>query len=199
MTDEHNAIVNAQLKQYFPIWMEFHESHLTLIRQQLPYWTEVSKEQEKLCNKGRKLCIVFDLDEVIISPLYRTFHGSFDISKYFDISDNTLCPSYPGSKEILQKCRDLGLIIFFVTARSEFLRNHTIKNLTKLNLKPNYLIMRGVQYMNIPISMWKTSIRKIINEEFRIIANIGDQVSDLGDYTDINYLIPHHFYKTALM
>lgn len=198
MASDHITTVNDPLRQYFPIWMDFHELHLSIIRQQLPYWAEISKEQEKLCNKGRKLCVVFDLDEVLISPLHHNVFGNaFDVADHFKLlDDKSLCPSYPGSKEVLQKCKDIGLFIFFVTARSELSRDQTTRNLVKLNLIPDHLFMRGVDIIDVPASVWKTSIRKTINEQYRVIASIGDQISDLGDYADINYLIPHHFYRT---
>src|SRR6056300_1360232 len=195
MASEQVTIVNRALRKYFPIWMNFHELHLTIISDQLPYWAEVSKEQEKLCSKGRKLCVVFDLDEVLISPMHRGSYGTFNVADHFRLlGDQNLCPSYPGSKRVIQKCKDLGLIIFLVTARSEFSRDETTRNLAELNLIPDRLFMRGLDSINTPASIWKTSIRKSIHEQYRIVANIGDQVSDLGDYADINYLIPHHFY-----
>ena len=176
--------------------MDFHALHLAVIRQQLPYWAEISKEQELMCNKGRPLCVVFDLDEVLISPLHHNFYGeNFSVGDYFNLlEDINMCPSYPGAREVVQTCRELNLNVFFVTARSEISRDHTSKNLLELGLIPDRLIMKDAP--DDLSSQWKTFIRQNLSSQYRIVANIGDQVSDLGEHVDINYLIPHHFYNT---
>jgi predicted secreted acid phosphatase len=54
---------------------------------------------------------------------------------------------------------------------------------------------------NIPIDgtikYFKENIRQKISQEYHIIANIGDQQSDLGKYGDVQFLIPHLFYYVS--
>ena len=86
--------------------------------------------------------------------------------------------------------------MFFVTGRPEAQRDVTVQNLTRegykdwdgLSLKPAAPAMTTVQY--------KSGARAAIEQQgFRIIANVGDQYSDLaGGHADRAFKIPNPFY-----
>jgi predicted secreted acid phosphatase len=192
------TIKNKALRKYFPQWLDFHTSHLKLIKQQLSSWKDISQTQESYSQDPRPLSIVFDLDEVLITPIshnfYKTENETFVISDFFEKKQflwPSFCPAYPEARELVKACKDLGLNVFFITARLTSEREHTLTNLNYLDLIPDHLFTMPV---GKNAADWKRETRKEITNNYRIIANIGDQLTDLGDYADINYLIPHHFY-----
>ena len=44
---------------------------------------------------------------------------------------------------------------------------------------------------------YKESRRRVIEASHRIVVNIGDQVSNLGLYGDVQVHVPHPFYYTG--
>ena len=46
------------------------------------------------------------------------------------------------------------------------------------------------------IRPWKEGRRAVIEKEYRIVLNVGDQMSDLGLHGDRQYYLPHPFYTT---
>lgn len=179
------------LYEYFPKWLKFHAAHLEIVKESLKDWSIISLNKEILASTNRPLAIVFDIDEVLVSSFPWNFQPT---SQFFPNYNGKYCPAYSNAVDVIKECRTLGLTIFFITARTNTYRNETIENINYLNLVPDFLItMPEGQDPKI----YKTESRKNISNNFRIIASIGDQLSDLGDYTDINYLIPNPFYKSS--
>lgn len=202
---------NKALRKYFPKWLRTHGVHLNILENNMADWHEISFAEElKRTKKLRPMSVVFDLDEVLLSPIHD--NGYHDDTEDFQVSDyfpdprekgtkqwprqDGLCPPYPGAVPLMEKCQSLGMAIFYVTARPEAMRETTIMNLKVCNLptQGTQLFMRPKSDRFTTAHDWKEDVRRIISEDFRIVANVGDQVSDMGKYGDIHYLIPHHFY-----
>ena len=89
--------------------------------------------------------------------------------------------------------------VFFVTARRESDRPGTEKNLrdvgyetwTKIFYKPTTDVL-------LTTTGFKTDVRrKLTQEGYVIVANLGDQDSDLnGGYAERTYKLPNPFYIT---
>lgn len=206
---------NGALRKHFPVWLRTHEHHLKLIEDNLFSWHKISLTDElKRAKTIRPMAIVFDIDEVLLCAIRDNFHitdvDNFHVADYF--SDprvkgdkqswprrDGLCPAYPGASSLLAKCASLGLEVFYVTGRQEALRETTITNfkVTGLPIQNSQLIMRPASDHFPTTHDWKENVRKLISADYRIIANVGDQVSDMGDHGDIHYLIPHHYYKVT--
>jgi acid phosphatase len=100
--------------------------------------------------------------------------------------------------ELFMTAKDLGITIFFVTGRRDRsdLRKATIKNLEEVG----YVGFAGLYMRPIAsigdVRTYKTAVRHEIQKKFRIIANIGDQKSDLDDgkEADKAFLVPNPFY-----
>ena len=98
---------------------------------------------------------------------------------------------------LYQYARQQHVAVFFVTGRKEVLAVATMKNLhnagynqwTGLYFKPN-------NYASESIIPFKMAARKqIMQQGFHIVANIGDQRSDLvGGYAEQAYKLPNPFY-----
>ena len=100
--------------------------------------------------------------------------------------------------DIFTTARDRGVAIFFITGRDETQRAATERNLravgytgyTQLIMEP-----RGAHYVSA--ADFKAPQRQQIEQRgYTIIANVGDQPSDLdGGFAEQTYLLPDPFYR----
>ena len=183
--------MNKEQLAYFPTWLNHHVIHLSMIKDSLPYWTAMSATAERNRGGSRPLGIVFDLDEVLVSP-FPVQQPS--LARFFHPVERGYCPAYRNAVDLVNTCHKMNLMVYFVTARTHEMRRATVENLSKLGLAADILIT--MKEGDDP-KTYKTATRKAISERCRIIASIGDQLSDLGNYTDVNYLIPNPFYRSG--
>ena len=183
--------MNTQQLDFFPTWLDHHVIQLSLIKDSIPYWIAMSAAAERSIGGSRVLGIVFDLDEVLISPFPVQNPA---LAPFFHPMERGYCPAYRNAVDLVQTCHDLGLMVFFVTARTTPMRSATIDNLEKLNMQCDILVTMNP---GDDPKIYKTNTRKEISQKCRIIASIGDQLSDLGNYTDVNYLISNPFYRSS--
>jgi acid phosphatase len=164
--------------------------------------------------------IVLDIDETSLSNWEQLYHNQFG---YFKNGPCNLKPSAPScgqsawelsasataikpTLELFNIAQNLygrngeKVAIFFVTGRIENPRERiaTERNLRKAGYKNwKQLILRPASSEKDPyVSCFKTKARmKIESDHFTIIANIGDQLSDLiGGHAERTFKIPNPFY-----
>jgi predicted secreted acid phosphatase len=98
--------------------------------------------------------------------------------------------------KVYQEAKALGVAIFFITGRFD---DPLDKSSTELNLwKVGYEGWSGL-YLRPDhagtVAAYKTGIRKKIAKDYTIIANIGDQDSDLdGGFAERTFKVPNPFY-----
>jgi predicted secreted acid phosphatase len=155
--------------------------------------------------------VVFDIDETALSnweaikandfgrviggPCDTLPHGpcglrAWDLSAQSTVIQPTM--------DIFTAAKDRGAAIFFITGRGETQRAATERNLqavgytgyTQLIMEPH-----GAHYVSA--ADFKAPQRAQIEQQgYTIIANIGDQPSDLdGGYSERTYLLPDPFYR----
>ena len=126
-----------------------------------------------------------------------------------------LNPLLPGARELLESFRTQGLRIYMITGRLESIRDETIENFVHVGLAGDTddfifrtssltgpsspLIMSPDAEHPKPgesIRPFKESRRFAIEASHRIVANIGDQASDLGLHGDVQIICQHPFYWT---
>lgn len=100
--------------------------------------------------------------------------------------------------ELFKAAKSLNVAVFFVTGRRDRrdIRKATITNLTEEGyVGYDGLYMRPVTSVG-SVSAYKTGVRHAIQKDYRIIANVGDQNSDLdeGKEADKTFLMPNPFY-----
>ena len=215
---------NPFLRKYFPWWLKNHETSLQMIAETLPKCRDESLQQEveKALYEGRSsryLAVVFDIDEVLLCNTHHTLQDDFSIADFFIDPASGECwerlsqndPPLPGALQLITQAVNLGLRVFFVTGRRESLREQTLDDFrragfTRSEAFPKAPLQLGqleetlLMYPDSsppPIQRWKEQQREIIQKNYRIVANIGDQVSDMGRHTDNNFLTPHPFYTTT--
>ena len=109
---------------------------------------------------------------------------------------NEIGAAIPTSLKLFNDAKQNGVAVFFITGRRETTRAHTESNLTRegytgwqqLILKPDASTDTTVAY--------KSGARAGHREQgYRIIANVGDQYSDLaGGHEDVGFKLANPFY-----
>ena len=113
-----------------------------------------------------------------------------------EIKDDKHVEAIKPTLELFNLAKSKGVAVFFITGRRENTRDHTVSNLkregfdgfTQLILKPQASTETTVQY--------KSGARAAIEQQgYHIIANVGDQYSDLaGGHEDIGFKLANPFY-----
>jgi acid phosphatase len=98
--------------------------------------------------------------------------------------------------KLFNLAKSKNVAVFFITGRRDNERAPTIANLKKAGYEGwNDLMMRAPDDQT-PVGMFKRAERaKIAARGFTIIANVGDQQSDLdGGYAERTFRVPNPFY-----
>ena len=151
-------------------------------------------------DRGRgngKPAIVLDIDETSLSNYTAIVADGFTFGpkSQAEATDEVGLAIKPTLK-VFNDAKARGIAVFFITGRPEAQRDVTMHNLRRegfdnwdgLTLKPAGSTLTTVAY--------KSGARAAIEQQgFHIIANIGDQYSDLaGDHADRAFKMPNPFY-----
>ncbi|MGI8959588.1 MAG: HAD family acid phosphatase [Bryobacteraceae bacterium] len=107
-------------------------------------------------------------------------------------------PAIASTLQVFQQARTLKITVFFITGRPESQRTSTERNLIAAGYRGYerlYMVPIGPHFTSA--ADFKTPIRAEIEQAgYTIIANIGDQPSDLkGGHAEKNFLLPDPFYR----
>lgn len=158
-----------------------------------------------------KPAVVFDIDDTLLTnwevikadDFGRVFGGSCNALPEgpcgwvaWDLRGKT--PAIPQTVAVYRKARALGAAVFFISGRDETQRAATIRNLRRVGLGDYtrlILTAKGAHYASA--ADFKTPQRAAIEAAgYRIIANIGDQPSDLaGGHAERTFQLPNPFYR----
>jgi predicted secreted acid phosphatase len=150
---------------------------------------------------GERLAVVMDIDETLLD---NTSHiRSLDYA-YLPVEWDkwvmaAKAPAYAASKALFLRVRELGIELVLITGRTEpKYRACTQENLRGQGLGAwSRLLMFPATYRG-KAAVLKSELRASLEKEgLRIIANIGDQESDLsGGYSERSYKVPDPFYRS---
>ncbi|MBI1269739.1 hypothetical protein GC174_04840 [bacterium] len=145
----------------------------------------------------RNLAIVSDIDETLLDNRGLFNHvEEFSWPEFIKWVEKADAPNLKQTASFLKWARRNGFSIFLVTGRPEKLRPYTIMNLVKNDIAYDGLYMRPDSDRHSSAIKLKTKVRKEIEEMgFKIVVNIGDQVSDLvGGYALDCQKLPNKMY-----
>jgi predicted secreted acid phosphatase len=154
-------------------------------------------------HKAKKPALVLDIDETSLNN-YPCFLADGGIP--YDAGINAGCvvkytaPAIKPVRSLFKRAKALGVKVFFITARPDGLRDGTLQNLRSAGYKGKYeLILQPADYSQDSKVPYKSGARKQIEKRgFHIIANVGDQRSDLkGGYSERTYKLPNVIYVTS--
>jgi HAD superfamily, subfamily IIIB (Acid phosphatase) len=141
--------------------------------------------------------IVLDIDETSLSNYSAIVADNFTFGPNSQAeATNEIGKAITQTLKVFNDAKARGIAVFFVTGRPESQRAVTEENLRRegfdgwqgLTLKPVGSTLTTVAY--------KSGARAAIEQQgFRIVANVGDQYSDLaGGHADRAFKIPNPFY-----
>jgi hypothetical protein len=147
--------------------------------------------------KPRKLALVLDIDETSLSNYSAISADNFTFGTNSQAeATNEVGVAIPSTLALYQDAIGKGIAVFFITGRGEATREHTEHNLqtqgytkwASVVLKPPGSTLSTVAY--------KSAARADIeNQGYEIVANVGDQYSDLaGGHADVAYKLANPFY-----
>ncbi|KAH7565338.1 hypothetical protein JRO89_XS09G0190300 [Xanthoceras sorbifolium] len=138
-----------------------------------------------LAGDGKEIW-VFDVDETTLSNLpYYATHGfgttPYNSTAFNEWVEEGKAPALPESLALYKNLLSLGIKIVFLTGRLEDQRNATAANLKNVGYHTwEKLILKDSSYSGKTAVAYKSSERKKLEEDgYRIIGNMGDQWSDL--------------------
>lgn len=166
-------------------------------------FTTAVEDGRKACEEYKKdhpeatnMAVVADIDETVLDNRpYFEATKEFDWKKFVVWVEQSKAPSLKPTAEFLDWARKNGFAIFFVTGRPESLRAATIRNMVRNGIAYDGLYLRPEKDSRSAIEV-KSAIRKQIEDMgFKIVVNIGDQVSDLvGGYAVDCEKLPNKIY-----
>ena len=172
-------------------------SDIAVVAQRAQAWLE---ERAKRTRDGERLAVVFDLDETL---LYNWPHISGNDFGYLPAEwnawvDQGQVPAIDAVREVYRSARRLGVEVFFITGRRERDRSGTERNLRTIGCAEYAaLICKGDESKGTSAAFKTAARERLAKEGWAIIANIGDQHSDLtGGFSERTFKLPNPFYVT---
>jgi hypothetical protein len=143
-----------------------------------------------------KLAIVLDIDDTSISNYTQLEANNFSNAAGALIIAATMTdqPAIAPTLDLYRQARAAGISVFAITGRPTLVQSFTLQNLANAG----YTDLQGVFFK--PSSeatiAFKSGQRAALESQgYRIIANVGDQESDLaGGHEDRSYKLPNPFY-----
>jgi len=151
---------------------------------------------------ARKPALVLDIDETSLDN-YPCLNRSGGIP--YSAVPYAVCvvaydaPAIKPVRSLFRLAKHLRVKVFFITGRPEAIRAGTLQNLKAAGYTGRYeLILQPAGYNDPSTVPYKSGARKQIERRgFTIIANVGDQQSDLkGGYSERTYKLPNPIYFT---
>jgi predicted secreted acid phosphatase len=109
-------------------------------------------------------------------------------------------PAIGPVRSLFKLAKHLRVKVFFITGRPEGIRDGTLANLKAAGFKGGgyELVLQPPGYSDPSMVPYKSGARRTIEQRgYRIIANVGDQQSDLnGGYSERQYKLPNPIYFT---
>jgi acid phosphatase len=150
-----------------------------------------------------KLALVLDIDETTLSNYEEMVKADFayDSTAFHAWVSSAKAPAIPGTLRLYQEAQRLGVSVFFITGRSETVRDATQRNLREQGFQNwQQLYLRSPEQASAPTATYKSGARAAVTAQgYRIVLNVGDQWSDnkgkpqaefFVKYPDPYYFIP---------
>ena len=192
-----------------PANLYFHKQALIRYHDSGQYDAEVRRVADRAMNYIRQraasgqpnLAVVLDIDDTAISTWGRLVQDDFANKREMFIgwANTHTDPPLAPILDLYRESRRLGVKVFFVTGRRTALAEHTRAALAAAGyVNPDGFYFRPESDREKSLAPFKTGARRDITRQgFHIIANLGDQASDLaGGYAERAFKIPNPFYFT---
>jgi predicted secreted acid phosphatase len=144
----------------------------------------------------KRPAIVLDIDDTSLSSYECLKKLDFDRSKS-DCASGGDMPAIPQTRRLYRYARRHHVTVFFITGRRAHIRRVTIANLHRAGYNGRlHVRLRPNREQPGTHDGWKARTRRsIVDRGYRIIANVGDQRSDLdGGHALRTFKLPNPMY-----
>ena len=177
---------------------DYNKDLLQIAKQADSYLNQRVKENIHSLNP-KKLAIVCDIDETVLSniSLLKANDLSFPLDTIHKNQVRANDPAIPAMLNLYHDAIKQQVAVFFVTGRTDPLRNITEKNLKTAGFTEwKALFCKPSDYRLNTVANFKTAAREDIEKQgYDIVLNIGDQQSDLiGGHADKTFKLPNPYY-----
>ena len=167
------------------------------ISQNAMAWIEQRVARRK---PGERLAIVLDLDETLFRNWSRIDQSDFTYvpADWDRWVAQASAPAIEPVRELFHAARREGVEVILITGRPEKHRRDTETNLQRIGCEDYQALICPPSASEESAAVFKPAQRELITKEGRtIIANIGDQESDLvGGFAERTFKLPNPFYLT---
>jgi glycerophosphoryl diester phosphodiesterase len=143
--------------------------------------------------------VVLDIDDTSLSLYACMRRQDFASSALVSCVVAAGQPAIRQTRSLFRYARRRHVAVFFVTGRPEGLREKTVRDLRAAGYRGRWkLVLRPNDYSNHSLVPYKRGARRTISRRgYRILANLGDQGSDLrGGFSVRAYKLPNPMYVT---
>jgi predicted secreted acid phosphatase len=155
------------------------------------------KHHGKHHGNNKKRAIVFDIDETSLSNFtaIKDDGYTFGPKSRAEATDEIGTAIQP-TLDLFNLAKKKGYAIFLITGRREDVRDHTAHNLAREGFTGyKQLILRPVGAGGTTVDYKAGERAKIEDQGYKIVANVGDQYSDLaGGHSQVVFKLPNPFY-----
>jgi acid phosphatase len=147
----------------------------------------------------QNLAIVLDIDETSLTDwdYILAYDFGWDKKSFSDWIERANAKPIQPTLQFYCFAKKLGIKVFFITGRTQDFEQATVKNLNAAGYE-NFdgVFLKPVTDHSPSVSTFKTSTRRRLSDQgLKIIANIGDQDSDLkGGFAECAFKLPDPFY-----
>jgi predicted secreted acid phosphatase len=156
--------------------------------------------EERVARGGTRLTAVFDLDETLLLnwPHMDAMDFGYVPREWDRWVEEARAPAIASVREVYRAARQRGIDVVFITGRHEKSRSGTERNLQAIGCGDYAALICRPDNGTGTTAAFKTATRQRLTAEGRtIIANIGDQDSDLsGGFAERTFKLPNVFYLT---
>jgi acid phosphatase len=146
---------------------------------------------------GERLAIVFDLDETLLTNWPELSANDFGyVAATWDVWLNQAhAPAIDPVREVYRAARRAGVDVLFITGRTENYRGATVRNLQAIDCTEYAALVCKPDDQGAVGAFKATARERLTKEGYVIVANIGDQESDLtGGFAERTFKLPDPFY-----
>ncbi|MGW4595279.1 HAD family acid phosphatase [Streptomyces sp. NPDC004457] len=176
----------------------------------------IDKAARKAHHRGERPAVVFDIDDTLLLSLdyEKRYNYTYNSGTWNDYVNRADRPAVFGSPELVRYAASKGVEVFYNSGLSEAQRAAAVENLKKVgadvNLDAGHVFLKDKAnppaYLkdcatpgtwNCTTVQYKSGTREHIEDDlgYEIIANFGDQYSDLdGGHADRTYKLPNPTY-----
>ncbi len=172
-----------------------YQREIVAVAAQAQAWIE-----QRASKGGARLTVIFDLDETLLLnwPHMSAMDFGYVPREWDRWVEEAKAPAIEPVREVYRAARQRGLEVVFITGRRDNERPGTERNLRAIDCADYAALIFKPMEDKRATGAFKTAMReKLVAEGRTIIANIGDQDSDLvGGFSERIFKLPNPFYIT---